>query len=85
MVLELVVVGVTGKKLALPVYPFLALLDAIRAIDKILKLYKKFKKGNGFGKDKPLPFCFLKINNIFLKVCRNSGEEWRIIIKKYIV
>jgi len=61
MVLELVVVGVlalpvhhytgkfTGKKLALPVYPFLALLDAIRAIDKILKLYKKFKKGNGFS------------------------------------
>jgi len=46
----------TGKKLTLPVYPFLALLDAIRAIDKILKLYKKFKKGNGLKDDKLLPF-----------------------------
>jgi hypothetical protein len=27
----------------------------------------------------------LKNNNIFLKVCRNSGQEWRIIIKKYVV
>jgi len=35
--LELVVVGA----LVLPVHPVLALLDAIRAFDKILKLYKK--------------------------------------------
>jgi len=56
MVLELVVVGV----LALPVYPFLALLDVIRAIDKILKLYKKFKKGNGFKDEKAVTFLFFK-------------------------
>jgi len=39
---------------------FLALLDAIRPIDKILKLYKKFKKGNGFKDEKAVTFLFFK-------------------------
>ena len=50
----------TGKKFVFLVYLFLALLDAIRPIDKILKLYKKFKKGNGFKDEKAVTFLFFK-------------------------
>ena len=48
----------------------------VRPVDKKSKKFytnRKFKKVMVLVKISRYLFCFLKINNIFLKVCRNSG------------